>query len=61
MDGLPVLEDLPPVAGRKVLVRVDMNVPLVEGVGDGAPRVADDFRIRAALPTIGWLVEQGAE
>ena len=60
MLRIPLLEDLPPVAGKRVLVRVDFNVPL-ETDQDGTRMVADDFRIRAALPTLNWLTERGAE
>jgi phosphoglycerate kinase len=58
LAGLPLLEDLPEVSGRKVLVRTDYNVPLL--VSDGRATVADDFRIRASLPTLRWLLERGA-
>ena len=52
--GVPELEDLGDVNGKSVLLRADFNVPLKDGV------ITDDLRIRAALPTIEWLIERGA-
>ena len=58
MARVPVLEDLGDVAGKRVLVRTDFNVPM--NGPDDAREISDDFRIRAALPTIEWLTSRGA-
>jgi phosphoglycerate kinase len=58
MTTIPTLEDLEAslgtLAGKRILVRTDYNVPLEDG------RITDDFRIRASLPTIGWLTARDA-
>ena len=56
---LPHLEDLPDPAGRRVLVRCDFNVPL-SSQEDGGWGIEDDLRVRAAVPTLEWLVGRGA-
>jgi len=53
-NRIPTLDDLGDVAGKRVLVRTDFNVPMDAGV------ITDDFRIRAALPTIEWLRSRNA-
>jgi len=52
--SVPQLENLGDLDGRRVLLRADFNVPMRDGV------IADDLRIRAALPTIEWLQQRGA-
>ena len=51
------IRDLP-LRGKRVLVRVDYNVPLQEK--DGKQTITNDTRIKETLPTIKYLVEQGA-
>ncbi|MGB9613760.1 MAG: phosphoglycerate kinase, partial [Candidatus Margulisiibacteriota bacterium] len=50
------VEDIKDLKGKRVLTRVDFNVPLDENLN-----ITDDTRIRAALPTIKYLSERGAK
>ncbi|HEY9323998.1 MAG TPA: phosphoglycerate kinase [Agromyces sp.] len=53
--ALRTLESLGSLAGKRVIVRVDFNVPLKDAV------ITDDGRVRAALPTLNHLINQGAK
>jgi len=55
MSAFRTLDDLPEdLTGKRVLVRVDLNVPMLEG------SVSDDTRLRAVVPTIAELSDRGA-
>lgn len=54
MAGFRTIDDMPVLAGKTVLVRADLNVPMVGG------HVSDATRLRAAVPTIAALADAGA-
>jgi phosphoglycerate kinase len=53
--SLRTIEELGSLAGTRVIVRCDLNVPLKDG------QITDDGRVRASLPTLNALLEQGAQ
>ena len=55
VSELPNLEALGDISGKRVLVRADFNVPLDNGI------IRDDLRIREAIPTLKYLIDNGAE
>ncbi|HEY0013192.1 MAG TPA: phosphoglycerate kinase [Allosphingosinicella sp.] len=54
MTSFKTLDDISDAHGKRVLVRVDLNVPMADG------RVTDDTRLRATLPTVTELADKGA-
>jgi phosphoglycerate kinase len=54
MTSFHTLDDLGDIAGKRALVRVDLNVPMEDGA------VTDDTRMRATLPTVTELADKGA-
>ncbi|KRV49236.1 phosphoglycerate kinase [Wenjunlia vitaminophila] len=57
---MKTIDDLD-VAGARVFVRADLNVPLAGSPDEGDLRITDDGRIRAAVPTIAALAQRGAK
>ena len=53
--GFRTLDDMPDLAGKRVLVRVDLNVPMSDGY------VSDATRLSAAVPTIATLADRGVK
>ena len=54
MTSYRTLDDMGEIAGKRVIVREDLNVPMAEG------RVTDDTRLRATVETVGALADRGA-
>jgi len=57
---IPSIRDME-IAGKRIFMRLDFNVPLSAADSDGERRVEDDNRIQEALPTIKYAIEKGAK
>ena len=55
MTTFNTIDDLGDLSGKRVLVRVDINVPMADG------KVTDDTRMRAAVPTIREILDKGGK
>ena len=53
--GAKSIKEAESLKGKRVLLRLDLNVPVLNG------KVEDDFRIRKSIPTINYLKERGAK
>ena len=56
---LQTINDIPEIEGKRILIRVDFNVPLTDSDENGHREVQDNTRIVEALPTIKHLLEKG--
>jgi len=58
---LKTIENIPELKGKRVILRVDFNTPLTDPDQNGDRQVADNTRIKEALPTIKYLIKKGAK
>ena len=59
--SLKTISKIPELKGKRVIIRVDFNVPLTDPDSNGNREVQDNTRIKESLPTIKFLIENGAK
>ena len=52
---IKTVKDIKNLRGKKVLLRLDLNTPVIDGV------LRDDFRVKKSIPTLNFLRENGAK